>query len=115
MRFVSRAAACAVLVAGTGPPASAVGQSPTSPATYDEWYAAVRARAPDPTRGAPVSDVVLRRDAATIELSSGDLHLLGAGDRTVGAVFVGAGRFRFTPPPRVEREHLARYHFLQLQ
>lgn len=78
---------------------------------YHQWYEALRDAAPDPTRGAAVQNLILKRDVATLELIDGYLHLLQPIDgRTVGAVFVGQGRFSLTPPISVERDQLKRFY-----
>lgn len=73
------------------------------------WYRGLRDLAPDPARGASVSGVVLERDAGTFFFDDGVLHALDDIDgRTVGAVFVGDGRFELTPPDPVEVAQLRR-------
>ncbi|HEX9581818.1 MAG TPA: M1 family aminopeptidase [Gemmatimonadales bacterium] len=60
-------------------------------------------------RTADVTNFTIRRDVAAFILESGQLYFLDPVDgRTVAAVFVGAGRFAFAPPTRVEREQLVR-------
>ena len=78
---------------------------------YHQWYEALRDAAPDLTRGAAVQNLILKRDVATLELIDGDLHFLQPiAGRTVGAVFVGQGRFSLTPPISVERDQLVRFY-----
>ena len=74
---------------------------------FSRWYESLRQLRPDPTRGAVIADVTLERDAATLYLASGQVHLVEAIDgRTVGAVFVGSGELRMTAPEAVERDQI---------
>ncbi|MGD2135916.1 MAG: M1 family aminopeptidase [Gemmatimonadales bacterium] len=76
---------------------------------YPDLYAQLDALAPDPTRIAQVSDLVLTREAGTFSLGAGELALLSpVGGRTVAAVYVGAGVFRGDPPTTVERSEVRR-------
>ncbi len=75
--------------------------------TYEERYREILNVEPRADRAATVSDLVLTRDVAQFTLTSGTLHLLSAvGGRTIGAVFRGAGTFRFEPPTQIERDRL---------
>lgn len=57
---------------------------------------------------ATVSDLVIKRDAATFTLHSGEIYFTPAvNERTVGAVFFGAGEVSLTPPTEVEKHSLA--------
>jgi hypothetical protein len=57
---------------------------------------------------ATVNNLVLKRDAATFTLRSGELYFLApVEDRTVGAVFIGEGEFALTPPVDYEKRSLA--------
>jgi hypothetical protein len=58
---------------------------------------------------APVSGLVLARDAAEFHLDEGTLTLLDLRGRTAAAVFEGSGRVRIEPPLEVERKQLERY------
>lgn len=58
---------------------------------------------------APVSGLVLIRDAAEFHLDDGTLTLLDIRGRTAAAVFEGSGRVRVEPPLEVERKQLERY------
>ena len=54
---------------------------------------------------------MLVHDAATFHLNSGDLHLLQPVDgRTIGAVWIGEGRFLMEAPIEVERAQLRRFY-----
>jgi len=79
------------------------------PSTYQQWYEALRSVRPDPQRGASVRGLTLERDAATIQLTSGTIHLLEPiAGRTIGAVFVGEGLYSMMPPTAVEQQQLRR-------
>ena len=57
---------------------------------------------------ATVNNVVLRRDAATFTLKSGELYFAPPVEgRTVGAVFIGEGELTLTPPTDNEKRSLA--------
>ncbi|HEV3471522.1 MAG TPA: carboxypeptidase regulatory-like domain-containing protein [Pyrinomonadaceae bacterium] len=59
---------------------------------------------------ATVSDLVIRRDAASFTLRSGEVYFLPPVEgRVTGAVFVGEGEFQLTPPVEHERRSLALY------
>ena len=76
---------------------------------YLDRYRELMALAPLRESVAEVNQLVLRRDAAQIVLTSGRLYLLSpVGGRTVGAIFRGAGRFSLPPPIPAEREALRR-------
>jgi hypothetical protein len=73
--------------------ASAVGSS----AAWGQM--ALRDLRADPTRGATIEGFTFSRDVGVFQFGRGQLHLLEPVDgRTVGAVFVGEGRFQMTPP-----------------
>jgi hypothetical protein len=56
---------------------------------------------------AQVSNLVLKRDAATFTLQSGELYFLPAVEgRVTGAVFVGEGELTMTPPVECEKHSL---------
>jgi hypothetical protein len=60
------------------------------------------------TNVASVTNLVLKRDAGTFTLRSGEIYFLApVEDRTVGAVFVGEGEFTLTPPVDYEKRSLA--------
>ncbi|HYP52584.1 MAG TPA: carboxypeptidase-like regulatory domain-containing protein, partial [Pyrinomonadaceae bacterium] len=55
-----------------------------------------------------VNNLVLKRDAATFTLRSGEVYFLPPVEgRTVGAVFVGDGQLTMTPPTEAEKKSLA--------
>ena len=77
--------------------------------TFEETYQELMQLGPVPERTAEVSNLVLRRDAATFTLQQGRLYqLTPIGGRTVGMVFLGQGRFAFAPTSRVEQDRLER-------
>lgn len=79
----------------------------TDTTAYGRWYQALQKAAPDASRGAQVTDLTLRRDAATLHFAKGTLHLLPPMDgRTWGAVFIGQGTFSVSAPIAVEQEQL---------
>lgn len=78
-------------------------------AEFTRWYQGLRDLRPDPTRGAKVRALTLTRDAGTFHFGDGQIHLLEPIDgRTIGAVFVGEGRFEMAAPERVEQDQLRR-------
>lgn len=65
----------------------------------------------DPSRGATVAGITLQRDVGVLQLESGKLYFCRpVNGRTVAAVFVGTGTFRYRPPIDVEREQLQRFY-----
>jgi hypothetical protein len=73
----------------------------------DPTYAALRAARPD-GRVVPVKGLVLERDVFRFQFDSGAFHFLApVAGRTVGAVFLGQGRFRLSPATEAERRQLA--------
>lgn len=83
----------------------------TLPPAYDTLYEGLRHADADPERGVRVHDVVVQVDAGKIELDDGDLSLLKPiGGKTIGAVFIGRGRFSMTAPIAVERAQLHRFY-----
>ncbi|HEX8336571.1 MAG TPA: carboxypeptidase regulatory-like domain-containing protein, partial [Pyrinomonadaceae bacterium] len=84
---------------------TAAGPKPNS----DPTYQALRRQGEDFTgEYAQVAGLVLKRDAATFTLTSGELYFLPAVEgRVTGAVFVGEGEMSLTPPVEYERRSLA--------
>jgi hypothetical protein len=79
--------------------------------SYEQRYDEVRRLYAVPNRVAPVSQLVLKRDAGQFTFGDGKFYLLKPIDgRTMGAVFIGHGVFSFSPPTRIEQERLARFH-----
>ena len=57
---------------------------------------------------AQVNNLLLKRDAATFTLTSGELYFLPAVEgRVTGAIFVGEGEMTLTPPVEYEKRSLA--------
>jgi hypothetical protein len=57
---------------------------------------------------ASVSNLVLKRDAATFTFKSGEIYFLRPVEgRVTGGVFVGEGELALTPPTEIERQSLA--------
>jgi len=80
------------------------------PPSYLDRYRQIVGLSPLAGQVADVAHLVLRRDAGELILEQGKLYLLSpVGGRTVGAVFQGAGRFRFTPTLPVEQAALQRF------
>jgi len=99
-------AACFVL--GASAPANVTAQEASEIA---RWHEGLRNLRPDPTRGTAVRGLTINREAGALLLVEGQLHLLVPIEgRTVGAVFVGEGRFQMVAPDRVEREQLRRVY-----
>ena len=87
-------------------PASATTVTPAE--SYEEVFDELMALEPT-TCIAAVAGLTLTRDVGRFVLDSGRLHLLTpVQGRTVGAVFLGRGTFRFEPPIDIEREQLYR-------
>jgi hypothetical protein len=80
---------------------------PADTTAYGRWYQALRNAAPDASQGAPVTDLTLKRDAATLHFTKGTLNLLPPTEgRVWGAVFIGEGTFSVSAPIAVEQEQL---------
>ncbi|MDT7540789.1 MAG: hypothetical protein QOE33_693 [Acidobacteriota bacterium] len=81
------------------------------PGIGDATYQQLRNQAASSTEFpnvATVNNLVLKRDAATFTLRSGEIYFLApVEDRTVGAVFIGEGEFALTPPVDYEKRSLA--------
>ena len=86
---------------------SAAGAKPNSDPAYQ---ALRRLGEPQDFAGeyAQVSNLVIKRDAATFALASGELYFLPPVEgRVTGAVFVGEGELSLTPPVEYEKRSLA--------
>ncbi|HKR01502.1 MAG TPA: carboxypeptidase regulatory-like domain-containing protein [Pyrinomonadaceae bacterium] len=78
----------------------------------DPLYIQLRQRSlsPEAFNGvvAAVNNLVLKRDAATFTLKSGEIYFLTpVEERTVGAVFIGEGEMTMTPPTEIEKSALS--------
>ena len=81
----------------------------TQQTAYDSVFDQLKGLAPLSDAVAPVTNVVLRRDAMELRLESGFAHLLTPlSGRTIGIAFVGSGRLHFEPPLIVEQYNLKR-------
>lgn len=78
-------------------------------ANSDPTYQALRQQGQDFTgEYAQVTNLVLKRDAATFTLRSGELYFLPPVEgRVTGAVFIGEGELTLTPPVAYEQRSLA--------
>lgn len=57
---------------------------------------------------ASVTNLVLKRDAATFTLKSGEIYFMSPTEgRTIAAVFIGDGEMTLTPPTEVEKRAIA--------
>jgi Carboxypeptidase regulatory-like domain/Peptidase family M1 domain len=84
------------------------GQKPNSDPSYQKLREA--GKNPDDFAGpyATVSNLVLKRDAATFTLTSGEIYFAPTvEDRKVGAVFIGEGELTLTPPTETEKHNLS--------
>jgi hypothetical protein len=76
--------------------------------TYQQLRLQAKAAADFGGPFAIVNNLVLKRDAATFTLKSGEIYFAPAvKDRTFGAVFLGDGELTLTPPTDVEKHTLA--------
>jgi hypothetical protein len=81
-------------------------QTAQAPSPKDVVYAALRT-AKLGGEAATVSNLVLKRDAATFTLKTGTIYFLApVAGRVTGAVFVGDGEFSLSPPEPTEQRSL---------
>jgi hypothetical protein len=82
-------------------------------ANTDPVYSQLRQKslAPDAfSNVASVTNLVLKRDAATFTLKSGEIYFMSPVEgRTVGAVFIGDGEVTLTPPTEIEKSSIATF------
>lgn len=82
-------------------------------ANTDPLYSQLRQKslAPDAFNNvASVNNLVLKRDAATFTLKSGEIYFMSPVEgRTVGAVFIGDGEVTLTPPTEIEKSSLSAF------
>lgn len=83
----------------------------TSKANTDAVYVQLRKKSDDSQSFsgsfATVNNLILKRDAATFTLRSGELYFLNPErDRITGAVFLGEGELTLAPPTTVEKNSL---------
>lgn len=64
----------------------------------------------DYTKIAHVENLTLTRDAASFQFKKGEIYLLNPIlGRVTGAVFIGEGSFKFTPPTEIEKYQLQKF------
>src|SRR5207244_13091337 len=95
----------------TAPVEAAVTVTPGEKPNSDPAYQKLReaGKAADDFAGpyATVNNLVLKRDAATFTLTSGEIYFAPAvEDRNFGAVFIGEGELTLTPPTEIEKHNL---------
>jgi hypothetical protein len=84
------------------------GEKPNADPTYHKLREAGKAAGDFAGPYATVNNLVLKRDAATFTLTSGEIYFAPAlEDREVGAVFIGEGQLTLTPPTQVEKHNLS--------
>lgn len=84
------------------------GEKPNSDPTYHKLREAGKAAGDFAGPFATVNNLVLKRDAATFTLTSGEIYFAPAiEDRDVGAVFIGEGQLTLTPPTEIEKHNLS--------
>lgn len=99
--------ALALLLALTTAPLAA--QGPVT--SYDSVFQSLWRLQGAPDRAASVDRLTLSRDRATLLFERGTLYLMApVGGRVMAAVFRGAGRLRYTPATRMERDRLRLFH-----
>ena len=84
----------------------------TVKANSDSLYQQLRQQAKtDADFGGPfatVNNLIIKRDAATFTLKSGEIYFTPAvHDRTLGAIFFGEGELTLTPPTEIEKHTLS--------
>src|SRR4051812_13375537 len=73
--------------------------TPSTQFTYEQRFDELEGLQAVPNRVAPVTQLVLKRDAGQFTFGEGRFYqLTPIGGRTMGAVFVGNGVFSFAPP-----------------
>jgi len=76
----------------------------------NELYQSLRKQSSDPVFDsyAKVNNLVIKRDAATFTLRSGEIYFFSPVEgKVTGAVFIGDGEFSLTPPTKIEKDTLA--------
>jgi hypothetical protein len=86
----------------------AIGEKPNSDPVYQQLRRQSDAAQDFAGEYASVSNLVLKRDAATFTLRSGEVYFLPPVEgRVGGAVFIGEGEFTLTPPVEHEKHSLS--------
>jgi len=84
------------------------GEKANSDPTYHKLRDAGKAAGDLAGPYATVNNLVLKRDAATFTLTSGEIYFAPPIDeRDVGAVFIGQGQLTLTPPTEIEKHNLS--------
>src|SRR5947207_9546558 len=84
------------------------GEKPNSDPAYQKLREAGKAANDFAGPYAVVNNLVLKRDAATFTLTSGEIYFAPTvEDRNVGAVFIGEGKLTLTPPTEIEKHNLS--------
>jgi hypothetical protein len=84
------------------------GAKPNSDPVYQELRKQAESAQDFSGEYAVVNNLIIKRDAATFTLKSGELYFLPAVEgRVTGAVFVGEGEFSIAPPVEWERHSLS--------
>jgi len=84
------------------------GEKPNSDPDYQKLREAGKAADDFAGPFATVNNLVLKRDAATFTLVSGEIYFAPTvEDRNVGAVFIGEGELTLTPPTEIEKHNLS--------
>ncbi len=80
------------------------------PTLYPLVHQSLMQLAPDPTKVADVSGLMLTKDVGSFFLEEGKLYLCKpVAGRQYAAVFLGKGNFQYAPPSWVEEEQLFQY------
>lgn len=78
---------------------------------YEKLYDQLMHLEPDFNQSASVENFTFQRDVGKFTLANGKLYLFKpVMNRVCAAVFVGDGKFQFTPPIEVERKQLYRFY-----
>jgi len=84
------------------------GEKANTDPTYHKLRDAAKAAGDLAGPYATVNNLVLKRDAATFTLTSGEIYFPPPiDDRDVGAVFIGQGQLTLTPPTEIEKHNLS--------
>jgi hypothetical protein len=84
------------------------GEKANTDPTYHKLRDAAKAAGDLAGPYATVNNLVLKRDAATFTLTSGEIYFAPPIDeRDVGAVFIGQGQLTLTPPTEIEKHNLS--------
>jgi len=107
MRISAMTACCGLLLIPAGLSGQATPWAGTPADSYADRFRELWNIKPSPDRAAPVSHLVLRRDAGELVFEEGTLYLLQPiGGQVMGALFRGKGTFNLTAPLAIERERL---------